>query len=58
MLQDTETVGEGKGHGIVDFLLETFPGHRDVDFPKFDNAQGSEDATFSVAVRILDILGE
>ncbi|RSL77932.1 hypothetical protein CEP51_008647 [Fusarium floridanum] len=54
MADGTETVGDGHSDGILSVFKRTFAGHRAVDFPRFDNAQGSEDATFSVAMPFLD----
>ncbi|RSL62607.1 hypothetical protein CEP54_005580 [Fusarium duplospermum] len=54
LFEGTETVGEGEAQGIPPFLINALDGDKIVDFPRFDNAQGSRAATFSVAMRFLD----
>ncbi|RTE83697.1 hypothetical protein BHE90_001768 [Fusarium euwallaceae] len=51
---DAEEAVEAQEDGIASFFAKAFTGDKSIDFPKIDNAKGSEDATFSVAMPFLD----
>ena len=54
MIPRWESDDEEGRNGVVSFLHETFSGKRIVELPRFDKPDESGDATFSIAVRMID----